>query len=153
MFQGSLIKSIYNFLTKFIKTMKKLFLFVAMGILSIHSFAQCAGELAQGCVGACGGTSTISYTVTNLDVAKSATGKFATICLSALSNSLCPNTGAAAKVTVGRKTMTVDLSKGGNTILRAKAGDVITVNAYLYSTNLEIYCIWLGELTYGLGLN
>lgn len=128
-------------------------MFLAMGLFSIHSFAQCAGELAQGCVGACGGTSTISYVITAQDVATSSNGKFATICLSTLANSLCPNTGAAAKVTVGRKTMNVDLSKGGNTLIRAKAGDVITVSAYLYSTNFEIYCIWLGELTYGLGLN
>jgi hypothetical protein len=133
--------------------MKKLITILSIGLFTINSYAQCAGELAQGCVGACGAPTTISYTVTAADVVKSSGGKYATICLSVLSNSLCPNTGAEATVKVGRKTMHVDLSNGRNTLIRAKAGDVITVNASLYSTMKEIYCIWLGELTFGLGLN
>lgn len=136
--------------------MKKLITILTIGLFTFNSYAQCAGELAQGCVGACSDTSKtsyISYTVTASDVAKTPGGKFATICLSVLSNSLCPSTGAEAIVTLGRKTYKVDLSTTGSILIRAKAGDVINVYASLYSTMKEIYCIWQGELRFGLGLN
>ncbi len=134
--------------------MKKLLLtLIASATMLGVTNAQCGGELAQNCVGACAGTSSITYTVTAADVAASP-GPNANICISGLSSSLCPNTDAVGSVTLnGKNRGTVDLENGTKSI-KAKEGDVIVVNASLTPSNQSnVQCIWLGEVYYGIGLD
>jgi len=132
------------------------FAFVCMGLAqvnaqslsqnSLSSSASCGAVVASGCVGACGSTASISYTVP-------VSAEYKTkVCLQTDQSSLCPNTGARAKVYKnGSLVATVNITAVGSGLgILATSGDVITVEVSLFPIKNNIQCVWLGNLDFSL---
>ncbi|MEM1322992.1 MAG: hypothetical protein AAGG75_22190 [Bacteroidota bacterium] len=133
-------------------------LVAALSFISLESNAQadysadisCANwnQVATGCVGACGTSSTITYPV----LCVSAEQRRVALCVRNEASSLCPNTGAIAKVYVnGTLRASGDITAQGSSItFFAACGDQVSVVTSTYPISNNIQCVWLGQLTVGL---
>ncbi len=100
--------------------------------------------VGKGCVGECGATSTIEYTVkSKIEIM---------MIVENVKTDLCPNTGAHAWIFVnGREAATGPITNLGSKInAPAKPGSKIIVHVVTYPLFNEIACVRLGELHYNL---
>ncbi len=113
------------------------------------SNSACGGALLiDGCVGACGNPSTISYVI-NQGISN---GSDFELYLTSASSSLCPTHRAIAKVSVnGNVVASGDLTVVGSCIpFDANYDEVIEVEVRAIRVDSRVECVWLGELDYEL---
>lgn len=130
--------------------MKRLFAVMVLTLLvALSAQAQCGSNVStSGCVGACGTSYAISYTVTSADLPSGGVGIF---CLLATSNSLCASHNAYATMDRnGGTPQTGNLDQGAILSFKGRIGDVfnITVNTVLVNPNID--CFWFGETQFAL---
>lgn len=114
--------------------------------LTINNPCNQYSVVASGCVGTCGVPGTLSYTVTPTNQ------RAVPLCLQNLSSSLCPNTGAFARVYVdGTLVASGNITAVGSTVsFVAQAGSTVKVLVTTFPINNGIQCVWLGNLNFGL---
>jgi len=114
-----------------------------------NSLANCSNwnQVATTCLGACGDPATISYPV----LCTSAAQRAVYFCVRNEASSLCPNTGAIAKVYVnGSLVASGDITAVGSSVnFTAHCGSTVKVVTSTYYIGGSV-CVWLGQVTVGL---
>ena len=124
----------------------------------IISGSSCNMIVGTGCVGDCsgpgGGGAAVARSAGNPQITYVVPGNvpFQFLCLQTDASSLCPNTGAFARIyRNGVQVAQGDITAVGSTIsFFALSGDIVTVEVSLFGINNNIDCVWLGNLNFSL---
>jgi len=119
--------------------------FGAQANTNLNSAEALSLVASSGCVGECGTSSSISYTVPG------PTGRNNQLLLFKDNSNLCPNTGALAFIRVnGVFVAAIDLSTSNGQMFTARGGDVVTVSVTTFNKNNGISCKRLGNLNFSI---